>query len=155
VPGDRYLNRELSWLEFNARVLAIAEDASLPVLERVKFVAIFANLDGSSVRRGAQEQVGRRPETSPTGTPPNNWRIGRSRELAARAAELFTSARAGARRADPGSSARSTGSEADLEFLEQEVRRTSSPVHPNKSTRHPFPYISSLSLNLTRSPATR
>lgn len=47
-PGDdaRYLNRELSWLEFNARVLRLAGDADVPVLERVKFLAIFAsNLD--------------------------------------------------------------------------------------------------------------
>ena len=44
-PG-RFLNRELSWLEFNSRVLAQAEDAGLPLLERVKFVAIHAgNLD--------------------------------------------------------------------------------------------------------------
>ena len=46
LPGDRYLNRELSWLDFNARVLALAEDTSLPLLERAKFLAIFAsNLD--------------------------------------------------------------------------------------------------------------
>ncbi|MBF6371320.1 RNA degradosome polyphosphate kinase, partial [Nocardia puris] len=46
LPRDRYLNRELSWLDFNARVLALAEDASLPLLERAKFLAIFAsNLD--------------------------------------------------------------------------------------------------------------
>jgi polyphosphate kinase len=42
-PSDRYFNRELSWLEFNRRVLAQAEDESLPLLERVKFVAISAN----------------------------------------------------------------------------------------------------------------
>src|SRR3989454_8494950 len=42
----RYLNRELSWLDFNARVLALAEDESQPLLERAKFLAIFAsNLD--------------------------------------------------------------------------------------------------------------
>jgi polyphosphate kinase len=41
-----YLNRELSWLEFNARVLELAEDASVPLLERVKFCAIHSkNLD--------------------------------------------------------------------------------------------------------------
>ncbi|MDF3051106.1 MAG: Polyphosphate kinase [Pseudonocardia sp.] len=46
LPDDRYLNRELSWLDFNARVLALAEDASQPLLERAKFLAIFAsNLD--------------------------------------------------------------------------------------------------------------
>ncbi len=46
LPDDRYLNRELSWLDFNARVLALAADTSLPLLERAKFLAIFAsNLD--------------------------------------------------------------------------------------------------------------
>src|SRR5690349_12350325 len=35
-----YLNRELSWLDFNRRVLALAEDPSIPLLERVKFLAI-------------------------------------------------------------------------------------------------------------------
>ncbi|MEU5939353.1 RNA degradosome polyphosphate kinase [Micromonospora sp. NPDC047548] len=46
LPEDRFLNRELSWLDFNARVLALAEDPRTPLLERVKFLAIFAsNLD--------------------------------------------------------------------------------------------------------------
>src|SRR3972149_11087729 len=44
--GRRLLNRELSRLDFNERVLELAEDASLPLLERVKFSAIFSsNLD--------------------------------------------------------------------------------------------------------------
>jgi polyphosphate kinase len=44
--GERLLNRELSWLDFNARVLDLAEDRSVPLLERVKFCSIFsANLD--------------------------------------------------------------------------------------------------------------
>jgi polyphosphate kinase len=44
--GDRLLNRELSWLEFNARVLDLAADQSVPLLERVKFCFIFSsNLD--------------------------------------------------------------------------------------------------------------
>ena len=46
LPEDRYLDRELSWLAFNQRVLELAEDPSLPVLERANFLAIFAsNLD--------------------------------------------------------------------------------------------------------------
>jgi polyphosphate kinase len=45
-PPDHYLNRELSWLEFNARVLEEAGDGSNPLLERLKFLAIFSsNLD--------------------------------------------------------------------------------------------------------------
>src|SRR5207244_5617876 len=41
-----YINRELSWLEFNARVLAEADDPRVPLYERAKFLAIFAaNLD--------------------------------------------------------------------------------------------------------------
>ena len=45
-PPVRVLNRELSWLDFNARVLELAADGSVPLLERVKFCSIFAsNLD--------------------------------------------------------------------------------------------------------------
>ena len=46
LPDDRFLDRELSWLAFNARVLELAEDETLPLLERSKFLAIFSsNLD--------------------------------------------------------------------------------------------------------------
>ena len=46
LPDERYLDREESWLRFNERVLELAEDESVPLLERVRFLAIFAtNLD--------------------------------------------------------------------------------------------------------------
>jgi polyphosphate kinase len=46
LPTDRFLDRELSWLAFNKRVLELAEDKNLPLLERIKYISIFAsNLD--------------------------------------------------------------------------------------------------------------
>ncbi|WP_245917638.1 polyphosphate kinase 1 [Aureitalea marina] len=41
--SNRYLNRELSWLQFNARVLQEAEDISVPLIERLRFLGIFSN----------------------------------------------------------------------------------------------------------------
>ncbi|MEP7330940.1 MAG: RNA degradosome polyphosphate kinase [Terracoccus sp.] len=43
LPADRYLERELSWLQFNERVLQLAMDPAVPLIERTRFLAIFAN----------------------------------------------------------------------------------------------------------------
>jgi polyphosphate kinase len=43
LPENRYLDRELSWLAFNQRVLELAEDPTQPILERANFLAIFGN----------------------------------------------------------------------------------------------------------------
>ncbi len=156
---DRYLNRELSWLDFNERVLAIAEDSSLPLLERVKFVAIFAdNLDEFFQIRvaGLQEQVEAGvSKTSPDGRTPAEQLEGiraRARELATRAAELFASELVPALEKERIRLVRSLEglSPADVEFLEHEFSERIFPVLTPLSVdpAHPFPYISDLSLNL-------
>ena len=96
LPRDRFLNRELSWLEFNSRVLELAEDESLALLERVKFLAIFAsNLDEFYMVRVAG--LKRRDETglsvrSADGLTPREQlaRIAaRTQELAGKHARIF------------------------------------------------------------------
>ena len=68
---DRFLDRELSWLHFNQRVLELAEDTRLPLLERVRFLAIFAsNLDEFFMVRVAASSAGSR-RVSPSGRRPD------------------------------------------------------------------------------------
>ncbi len=98
LPEDRYLNRELSWLDFNARVLALAADTSLPpLLERAKFLAIFAsNLDEFYMVRVAglkrRDEMGLSVRSADGLSPPREQlrRIGeRTRQISLRQAEVF------------------------------------------------------------------
>src|SRR5271155_815707 len=82
-----YLNRELSWLDFNDRVLQLAEDERVPLLERVKFCAIYTtNLDEYYMVRvaGLRDQIDAAAENpSREGrTPPKPIALIRERVLA-------------------------------------------------------------------------
>src|ERR1051326_9180115 len=74
MKEERLFNRELGWIEFNARVLEEGLDPSLPLLERLKFLSIFStNLDEFFMVRvaGLQEQLDTNPASlSPEGLTP-------------------------------------------------------------------------------------
>lgn len=88
--AEHFINRELSWLQFNARVLEEAEDATTPLLERVKFLSIFSsNLDEFFMVRvsGLREQAfedGAPQDYSPDGMRP----LAQLQKIAARTKEL-------------------------------------------------------------------
>ena len=158
LPIDRFLDRELSWLAFNQRVLELAEDPGLPPLERANFLAIFAsNLDEFFMVRVAG--LKRRIVTG-LAVPTN---IGTSPEdaLADISAEAH---RLQLRHADAWSRLVAPSlAEAGVEFVsfaslgDDERSRLSDYFHDQVfpvlmplavDPAHPFPYISGLSLNL-------
>jgi polyphosphate kinase len=156
--APRYLNRELSRLDFDERVLAMAEDPRLPVLERVRFLAIFSqNLDDFFQVRvaGLKEQVlAAVAVASPDGMSPlEQLRVIRTRVegLVDRQVGLFNRdivpalAEAGitlVRAADV--------TKRELSQLHTVFRQQIFPVLTPLAVDpgHPFPYISHLSLNL-------
>src|SRR6201994_3761362 len=96
LPPDRYLDREESWLRFNQRVLELAEDDSVPLLERVRFLAIFAsNLDEFFMVRVAglmRRMAAGFPVYIPSGYTPDELlrnTLLKSGELASRHAAVF------------------------------------------------------------------
>jgi len=154
----RYLNRELSRLDYDERVLAMAEDPRLPVLERVRFLAIFSqNLDDFFQVRvaGLKEQVlAAVAVASPDGMSPlEQLKLIRSRVegLVARQMSLFNGAIVPAL-ADAGITL-VRGDEVtkrELSQLHTVFRQQIFPVLTPLAVDpgHPFPYISHLSLNL-------
>ncbi|MEX2255697.1 MAG: polyphosphate kinase 1 [Acidimicrobiia bacterium] len=155
---DRYLNRELSWLEFNARVLALAEDLARPLLERAKFLAIFSsNLDEFFQVRvsGLHEQIEAGIRTrGPDGLDPAEaLRAIREqvRDLVARQTTIFTKDVAPALEEEgirfPVWSELDDADRAALRAVfDERVYPVLTPLAVDPA--HPFPYISNLSLNL-------
>jgi len=165
---DRYLDRELSWLAFNQRVLELAEDSTLPLLERANFLAIFAsNLDEFFMVRVAG--LKRRIDTG-LAVPTN---IGRApaevlEELSAAAHALQERHAAEFRDSiKPALDAEGIHIEAWADLGPADRERVdeifSSQIFPvlmplAVDPAHPFPYISGLSLNLSirvRNPKTQ
>jgi polyphosphate kinase len=157
-PPSRYLNREMSWLDFDERILAFANRRSLPVLERAKFFAIFSdNLDEFfQVRVGSLKmrvEAGLPSSSSEEETTHKRLsRInGRVRELVAIRDASFRSelvpdlAAAGIRLSDWDDLDSEDQAVLDRLF-ETELYPVLTPLAVDPA--HPFPYISNLSLNL-------
>jgi polyphosphate kinase len=158
LPEDRYLNRELSWLDFNARVLALAEDTSLALLERAKFLAIFAsNLDEFYMVRVAglkrRDEMGLSVRSADGLTPREQLRrIGeKTQQIASRHARVFLDSIRPAL-AEEGIHIVTW---ADLDQAERDELSTyfNEQVFPVLTPlavdpAHPFPFVSGLSLNL-------
>ena len=164
-PG-RFINRELSWLHFNARVLALAEDENVPLLERVKFLSIFGrNLDEFFQVRvsGLREQVQAGVQTpSADGLLPMEQLIrirGQCLELVDRAGAVYGELRVALEKERIQIVAPDELTQADRSHVDEEFADRIFPVLTPLSVdpAHPFPYISSLSLNLAttvRDPVT-
>jgi polyphosphate kinase len=154
----RYLNRELSRLDFNERVLSIAEDPGMPLLDRVHFLSIFSkSVDEFFQIRvaGLQEQVQAAVLAAAIdgATPAEQLRAIRSRveSLTERQVRLFTDElqpaleEAGIRIRDAGSLSKPERKHVAAEF-KQHIFPVLTPLAVDPA--HPFPYISHLSLNL-------
>lgn len=154
-----FLNRELSWLAFNRRVLHEARDPRAPLLERVKFLSIFSsNLDEFFQVRvaGLRQQVAAHlSELTPDGMSPEEQLraiAGRVRELVREHGHCLS------REVLPALAERGVAlitnpdelSDADRRHLDQDFTANVFPVLTPLAVdpAHPFPYISNLSLSL-------
>jgi polyphosphate kinase len=170
APGefeDRFLDRELSWLRFNQRVLELAENESLPLLERARFLAIFAsNLDeffmvrvaGLKRRIAAGVAVRAASGLMPREVLEQIWQV--TGELASRHAAVFRKDIVPALAAQGIELVRWDDLDKDEQksakrFFKERVFPVLTPLAVDPA--HPFPYISGLSLNLAvlvRNPKT-
>ncbi|HLU98641.1 MAG TPA: RNA degradosome polyphosphate kinase [Thermobifida alba] len=156
LPADRFMNREIGWLRFNQRVLELAEDTTLPLLERALFLSIFSsNLDEFFMVRvaGLKRRLATGVTVSSRWSPRAqlNEISAVTHELMERHARCFHSsvapalAEAGIRIVRWNDL---TGSEAQRmhRFFRRAIYPVLTPLAVDPS--HPFPYISGRSLNL-------
>ncbi len=152
-----YLNRELTWLAFNRRVLAEAEDARNPLLERVKFMAIVsANLDEFFMKRvgGLKQQLGAglTMKTVDGRTPREQisacYEVVREQEAAQH--EIFQQLRRELSEHEIEILSYDRLGRDDVEYLRGHFHDNVFPLLTPQSIdpAHPFPFISNHSLNL-------
>jgi polyphosphate kinase len=158
LPGDRFLDREVSWLRFNSRVLELAEDPAVPLLERTRFLAIFAsNLDeffmvrvaGLKRRLAAGVAVPAASGMMPREVLESIWR--EARLLMERHGQLFRRELVGALADEQIGVLRwdELGTDEQKRMQDLFTERVFPVLTPLAvDPAHPFPYISGLSLNL-------
>ena len=158
LPASRLIDRELSWLSFNERVLDLAADPSTPLLERVRFMAIFSsNLDEFYMVRVASVLSNLEDGSPMTASPDIEPSVlmkeisRRTHELVARHSNIFQNEILPDLR-------KSKIELVDWEELDSDERKFVSKIFTERvfpvltplavDPSHPFPYISGLSLNL-------
>jgi polyphosphate kinase len=163
-PVSLFLNREISWLEFNRRVLREAEDPANPLLERLKFIAIFDNnLDEFFMKRvgGLKQQLASNiRELPPDGRTPRQQLAAVDavvRPMLARQRRLFNEEILPALRQHgleivPWADLRAAERRHCVEVFDKQLFPTLTPLAVDPA--HPFPFISNLSLSLAISVRT-
>ena len=158
LPENRFIDRELSWLAFNQRVLELAEDPELPLLERAKFLAIFSsNLDEffmvrvAGLKRRIAAGIAIRAASGLLPREVHDAVLIHAHDLMRRQADCWRS------EVRPGLAAEGIElvrwpeiSDDERKRLSQMFREKIYPVLTPLAVdpAHPFPYISGLSLNL-------
>ena len=158
LPGDRFLDRELSWLAFNQRVLELAQDHDMELLERVKYLSIFAsNLDEffmvrvAGLKRRLATGIAKKTISGKLPGEVHSEVLAQSYEAMKEASKTFNESILPALVASGIEILRweeltSDEREAMSKLFEEQVFPVLTPLAVDPS--HPFPYISGLSLNL-------
>ena len=157
-PREHLIDREISWLAFNERVLQLAEDNSLPLLERCRYLAIFSsNLDDffmirvATLKRKLQSGISKRNSAGLTPAELMNQISNLTQKLIDRQTRLFNE--------DLIPKLEEKGivfvswndlSRDEIEYVKKLFHERIFPVLTPLAVdpAHPFPYISGLSLNL-------